>query len=74
MSIKDELKSLIEDEENRTVRDSFGGTKLPGNRAPSFSVSSIRIGLLALFRRYPHDPLTISISDIKNKLNEQSFS
>lgn len=38
--LQDELKRKLEEEELRTVSDSFGGTSL-GGKAPSYSISSI---------------------------------
>jgi len=41
MPLSDQLREMLEQEENATVSDSFGGTK-NGDRAPSFRVAPIR--------------------------------
>lgn len=53
MSIANILEVALESEENRTVSDSFGGTRIPGRAAPSFRVPTITAAAKEAFGRHP---------------------
>ena len=69
MSIKNLLQSALENEESRTVSDSFGGIKLPGNRSPAFSVRQIYDEFMNLIQNFADDSISINFRKIENLTN-----
>ena len=69
MSIKNLLQSALENEESRTVSDSFGGIKLPGNRSPAYSVRQIYDEFMNLIQNFADDSISINFRKIENLTN-----
>ena len=74
MSFPEDFKKIFDDEEGRTVSNSFGGTALSG-RAPSFRVERVVGWLSEHVGDYPNDNTVQKINQLEGyfAINELKY-
>ncbi len=72
MGFKEELKIKFDQEETRTVSDSFGGPKLQG-KAPNYSLSGIAIFIEKYDYGEPEKHLGSQLALLRKKMVKQQY-